>query len=78
LPIWRNFAVLIVMKYFNYILIACGACVAFYAKAGKDQNQIILIIGIVILMLGVYRLAATIPSKKKEDTFVKEEQDELQ
>jgi hypothetical protein len=71
LPIWRNFAVLIVMKYFNYILIACGACVAFYAKAGKDQNQI-------ILMLGVYRLAATIPSKKKEDTFVKEEKDELQ
>lgn len=55
------------MKYFNYILIATGAIVAMYAKAGKSQNQIILIAGIVILMIGVYRIAKTIPSKNEEN-----------
>ena len=51
------------MKYFNYILIVLGAIVAMYAKAGEEQNQYVLIIGIVILMIGIYRIAKTIPSK---------------
>ncbi len=34
-----------------------------YAKTGTNQNQLILIGGIVILMIGVYRIAKTIPSK---------------
>ncbi|WP_203258394.1 hypothetical protein [Hyunsoonleella ulvae] len=60
------------MKYFNYILILIGAIVAMYAKAGKAQNQLILIVGIVILMIGIYRISKTIPSKKNEN------QDELE
>ena len=55
------------MKYFNYILIIIGAIVAMYAKAGESQNQIILIVGIVVLMIGVYRIAKTIPSKNEEN-----------
>ena len=57
------------MKYFNYILILLGAVVAMYAKAGKQQNQFVLITGIVILMIGIYRISKTIPSRKdkKED-----------
>ncbi|GGD08142.1 hypothetical protein [Hyunsoonleella pacifica] len=55
------------MKYFNYILIIIGAIVAMYAKAGESQNQIILIVGIVVLMIGVYRITKTIPSKNEEN-----------
>ncbi len=55
------------MKYFNYILIVLGAIVALYAKAGSEQNQYILIAGIVLLMLGIYRISRNIPSKNQED-----------
>lgn len=52
------------MKYFNYLLILLGAVIAMYAKAGEQQNQYILISGIVVLMIGVYRISKTIPSKR--------------
>jgi putative Mn2+ efflux pump MntP len=51
------------MKYLNYILIIIGAFVAMYAKIGADQNQYILIGGIVLLMIGIYRISKTIPSR---------------
>ncbi len=52
------------MKYLNYILIVIGAFVAIYAKAEADQNQMVLILGIVMLMVGVYRISRTVPSRK--------------
>ncbi|ULC60844.1 LPXTG cell wall anchor domain-containing protein [Flaviramulus sp. BrNp1-15] len=55
------------MKYLNYILIIIGAIVAMYAKTGTEQNQYVLIGGIVLLMIGVYRLSRTIPSKKNQE-----------
>lgn len=55
------------MKYFNYLLILLGAIIAMYAKAGERQNQYILIAGIVVLMIGIYRIAKTIPSRKNND-----------
>ncbi|MFI0429445.1 hypothetical protein [Mariniflexile sp. HMF6888] len=55
------------MKYLNYIFIVLGAVVAIYAKAGEEQNQYILIGGIVILMIGIYRISKTIPSKEEDD-----------
>ena len=55
-----------VMKYLNYVLIVIGAVVAMYAKVDEDQNQIILIVGIMFLMIGVYRVARIIPSKQNE------------
>lgn len=55
------------MKYINYILIIFGAFVALYAKTGTEQNVFILIIGIVMLMLGIYRISKTIPSKFKDE-----------
>ena len=54
-------------RIFNYILILIGAFVAIYAQAGEDQNQYILIAGIMLLMMGIYRISRNIPSKKKED-----------
>lgn len=60
------------MKYINYILIAIGAFIAMYAKAGANQNQVLLVIGIVMLMAGIYRVSKTIPSKNKEDEDIKD------
>ncbi len=55
------------MKYLNYILIIVGAFVAMYAKTGADQNQYVLIGGLVLLMAGVYRIAKTIPSRHNDE-----------
>ncbi|GAA4304314.1 hypothetical protein [Aestuariibaculum suncheonense] len=55
------------MKYINYILIVLGAIVAIYSKAGAEQNQYVLIAGIIILMTGVYRISKTIPSKHSDE-----------
>lgn len=53
------------MNFLNYTLIIAGAVVAIYAKAGAEveQNQYILILGIVLLMVGIYRISKTIPHK---------------
>lgn len=48
----------------SYCLIFIGAIVAIYAEAQAEQNQYILIGGIVILMMGVYRVSRSIPSKQ--------------
>ncbi len=64
------------MKYFNYIFIVLGAFVALYAESGIQQNLFVLIGGIVMLMIGIYRISKTIPSKSDEDdtnSFRKEE-----
>ena len=52
----------------NVFLIVLGAIVAVYAKAGAEQNVYILISGIVLLMLGVYRISRNIPSKNDQET----------
>ncbi|MEH6537496.1 MAG: hypothetical protein V7719_13950 [Psychroserpens sp.] len=51
----------------SYILILIGGIIAIYAQAREDQNQYILITGIVILMLGIYSISRNIPSKKDMD-----------
>ena len=58
---------MLIMKYLNYIFIVLGAVVAIYAKTGTEQNQYILIGGIVILMIGIYRISKTIPSKDDDN-----------
>ncbi|TYA56335.1 hypothetical protein [Formosa maritima] len=61
-------------KYINYILIVIGCIVAIYAQAGEGQDVVILILGIVILMFGLFRISSTIPSKQnKEDEDFKQD-----
>ena len=51
-----------------------GGAVAIYAEAGEDQNLYILIGGLFVLMIGLYRLSRQIPDKKHDDdSFIKEE-----
>lgn len=61
------------MKYLNYILIIIGAIIALYSNSSKEQNQNILIIGIVLLMAGIFRIARTIPSKRDKDELNSED-----
>ncbi len=61
------------MKYLNYILIILGSLVAAFAKSGTEQNEYVLIGGIALLMIGIYRISKTIPSKQDTDDFIKKE-----
>ena len=54
-------------KNINYIFMAVGAIVAFYAEKQEPQNQFLLIGGIVLLMIGIYRISKRIPSNKDAD-----------
>jgi len=60
----------------SVLLIIFGAVVAVYAKAGAEQNVYILIAGIVLLMLGVYRISRNIPSKNDQETNEKDSQEQ--
>lgn len=54
-------------KNINYILIVIGAVVALYAQNQEEKNEAMLIGGIVLIMIGVYRISKTIPSKRDSD-----------
>ena len=61
----------------NIICIILGGIVAIYAQAEEQQNTYLLIGGIALLMLGVYRTSRNIPSKfenQKEESFVESEE----
>ena len=65
-----------ISRIINVVLIIAGGIVAMYAQAEEKQNTYLLIGGIVLLMLGVYRTSRNIPSKydrEEEETFVKTE-----
>ena len=47
----------------NICCIIFGGIIALYAQAEKEQNQYILIIGIILLMFGVYRISRGVSSK---------------
>lgn len=71
------------MNNFSRILnIACiviGGLIAIYAKADEEQNEYVLIVGIVLLMFGIYRTSRNVPSKfenQEEESFVKTERDD--
>lgn len=50
----------------SFLLIIIGGVIAIYAQAGADQNEYLLIGGIMVLMLGVYRISRNIPSKNDD------------
>jgi hypothetical protein len=52
----------------SFLLIVIGGGVALYAQAGEKQNVYILIGGIFVLMMGVYRVSRNIPSKYDDTT----------
>ena len=62
---------------FNFILIFVGGVIAIYAEPGEGQSTYILLGGIMLLMVGLYRLSKGISSKNHNDdtNFIKEEEE---
>lgn len=54
-------------KKISYILILIGCVVAIYAQASKEQNVTVLVLGIVLLMFGLFKISVSIPSKRNND-----------
>ncbi len=53
-----------------------GASIGIYADAYSDDDQVLLVLAIVILMFGLYRLARGISSRKPDESFIKSEEEE--
>jgi len=56
----------------SLVLIIIGGLVAFYAQSKNVQNVYVLVGGILLLMIGLYRISRNIPSKfddTEEDNF---------
>ncbi|MBC3847792.1 hypothetical protein H8K90_15445 [Winogradskyella echinorum] len=68
-----------ISRIINFVCIVAGGVVALYAQAQKQQNTYLLMGGIVLLMLGIYRTSRNIPSKydkQEEETFIKTEDED--
>lgn len=62
-------------RYINFFLIIIGGGIAIYAEAEEQQNVYILISGLLILMIGLYRLSRQIPDKKQVDEIDNKKED---
>lgn len=57
------------MRYLNYFLIVLGATLAFYSDNFEDYNQktTVLVIGMAVMMIGIYRISKKLRSKSDQD-----------
>jgi len=60
----------------NIVFILVGGAIALYANPEEDQNEYLLIFGVVILMIGLYRLSKGIRGNKPTEPLVKTEDEE--
>jgi hypothetical protein len=60
----------------NFALIFVGGIVALYAESDEEQSIYILLGGIMLLMIGLYRLSKGISSKNQgeDNSFIEEEE----
>ncbi|MEO6348295.1 MAG: hypothetical protein ABIO60_10350 [Aquaticitalea sp.] len=57
-----------VSRTISFLFIVIGGIIAIYAQSGTNQNQYVLVVGIFVLMMGVYRISRNIPSKQDDET----------
>ncbi|WP_231567299.1 hypothetical protein [Lacinutrix sp. Hel_I_90] len=60
----------------SYLLILMGGSIAIYANATEKQNVMLLIIGIVTLMIGIYGLNRKLSSKSVEASKTHNQEEE--
>lgn len=68
-----------ISRLINAFSIVIGGSIALYVQAQEEQNVVVLMIGIVLLMFGIYRTSRNIPSKfdqKEEESFIETEDDD--
>lgn len=63
-------------RIFNFILILVGGSIAIYAKAEEEQDVYILLAGIILLMIGLYRLSRGISSQRDNNEEANHNDDE--
>lgn len=56
-----------IKKYINIALIILGIVLGFYGSNQNPKNEVLLTLAIVLIMIGVYRVSKTIPSKNNTD-----------
>lgn len=60
----------------SYLLILIGGSIAVYANAKENQSVLLLVLGILTLMVGLFILNASLSSKPpKNDYEIKEEEE---
>lgn len=64
-----------ITKSINYIFILLGGLVAIYAQADEAQNEYLLITGIALLMIGLYRISRNLSSKSESTDEPDDSQD---
>ncbi|MFH4968188.1 hypothetical protein V8G61_08280 [Gaetbulibacter sp. M240] len=66
------------MKYINYILLVVGAATAFYSDTFTDYNQktTVLVVGMVLMMLGIYRISRGLRSRSNQSDAEENSQNE--
>jgi uncharacterized membrane protein YqgA involved in biofilm formation len=68
-----------ISRLINALSIIIGGSIALYVQAQEEQNIVVLMIGIVLLMFGIYRTSRNIPSKfdqKEEESLIETEDDD--
>ncbi len=60
---------------FSYILILAGGILALYEQSLNEPNQYLLILGLFMLMAGIYFTSRRIPSKNKTNEEEKKTDD---
>ena len=62
---------------FNFILIVVGGIITIYANADDQQELYLLLIGVMILMFGLYRVSRGISDRKtnSEETTNNDEEE---
>ena len=60
----------------NYLLFVLGAILVIYSNVGKETNEYVSILGIAILMIGIYRVSRNIPSKSDQETSMDESEND--
>lgn len=71
-----NFVAMKNKNFVSYLSIILGGAVAIYANAETEQNVVFLVLGILLLMFGVYRLNASLSSKVKNTDSIGNYKDE--
>ena len=61
----------------SYALILLGGILALYEQSKDDPNQYLVIIGLAMLMVGVYTTARRIPEKKNSEAQETEEDESI-
>ena len=63
-------------KFLTYVLILVGAAFIIYDQLSAVENTYALVIGLILLMFGLYRLSRGIKGSQPEQPYIVNEEEE--